>query len=282
MTRIEPGGLHRTCRNIRASILRMAHHGGTPHVSPALSCVELLAGLYYSVLRIDPEHPDSPGRDRFLLSKGHACMAQYATLCERGFFPRHLLDQYATDGGALAEHPSPGCAPGIEAATGSLGHGLSIGAGLALAAKLRHKDYRTFVLLSDGECNEGSVWEAAIFARRYELDNLIAIVDYNKWSAMDRTDTFLEPFAAKWEAFGWATAEIDGHDLDAVTTALGAAPLQAGRPTAFIAHTVKGKGVSFMENDLEWHYKTPTCADLKRAIAEIEEFNGTPLFASRL
>jgi transketolase len=259
----------------------MAHNGGTPHVSPAFSCVELLAGLYYSVLRIDPEHPDSPGRDRFILSKGHACMAHYATLCERGFFPRRLLDQYAVDGGALAEHPGPGCAPGIEAATGSLGHGLSIGTGLALAAKLQRKDYRTFVLLSDGECNEGSVWEAAIFARRYALDNLIAIVDYNKWSAMDRTDSFLEPFAAKWESFGWATAEIDGHDLDAVTTALGAAPLRAGRPTAFIAHTVKGKGVSFMENDLEWHYKTPTGADLKRAIAEIEEFARTPVIASQ-
>ena len=271
--------LPEACRNIRSSILRMAHHGGTPHVSPALSCVELLAALYYSILRIHPEHPDAPGRDRFLLSKGHACMALYSTLCERGFFPRSLLDEYAIDGGALAEHPGPGCAPGIEAATGSLGHGLSIGAGLALAAKLRRQDYRTFVLLSDGECNEGSVWEAAIFARRYELDNLIAIVDYNKWSAMDRTDTFLEPFAAKWEAFGWSTAEIDGHDLDAVTTALGAAPLRPGRPSAFIAHTVKGKGVSFMENDLEWHYKTPTRDQLERALAEIEETAPAPVVA---
>lgn len=278
MVRVDTDELRRKCQNIRASILRLAHTGKTPHVSPALSCVELLAALYFSELRIDPDHPGARNRDRFLLSKGHACMAQYATLFERGFFPQSLLDEYATDGGALAEHPGPGCAPGIEAATGSLGHGLPIGAGLALAAKLQHQDYRTFVLLSDGECNEGSIWEAAIFAYRHALDNLTAIVDYNKWSAMDRTDTFLEPFAAKWEAFGWGTVEIDGHNLEAITTALGATPLHPGRPTAIIAHTVKGKGVSFMENDLEWHYKTPTANDLERALAEVEE----PLHASLL
>ena len=262
--------LRNRCRQIRASILRMAHEGKTPHVASCLSSVELLAGIYFSALRNDPEHPNAPDRDRFLMSKGHAAMAQYATLCERGFFPRSLLREYAVDGGALAEHPSPGCAPGLEAATGSLGHGLSIGAGLALAARIRRSNFRAFVLLSDGECAEGSIWEAALFARRYGLENLIAIVDYNKWSAMDRTETFLDPLSAKWRAFGWATAEIDGHDLDAVTNALARVPLLPGHPTAIVAHTVKGKGVSFMENDLEWHYRPPSADDLSRALAEIE------------
>jgi transketolase len=197
-------------------------------------------------------------------------MAQYATLAERGFFPREVLREYAVDGGRLAEHPAPHCVPGIEAATGSLGHGLSIGAGLALSGKLSGRGYRVFVLLSDGECNEGSVWEAAIFAHRYALDNLVAIVDYNKWSAMDRTEPVMEPFAEKWKAFGWGTSEIDGHDLPAIVTALDAVPLEAGRPTAVVAHTVKGKGVSFMENDLEWHYRPPNQDDLRRALVEIE------------
>lgn len=272
--------LQQHCRSIRASILRMAHDGKTPHVASCLSSVELLAGLYFSALRIDPVRPEESGRDRFLLSKGHAAMAQYATLCERGFFSRDLLRQYATDGGALAEHPSPGCVPGVEAATGSLGHGLSIGAGLALAGKTGRDRYRVFVLLSDGECNEGSIWEAAIFARRYGLENLIAIVDYNKWSAMERTESFLEPLAAKWRAFGWEAAEIDGHDVDAVTTSLHSAPLQTGRPTAIIAHTIKGKGVSFMENDLEWHYRSPDANDLRRALAEVNAPAAVPVFTA--
>ena len=180
-----------------------------------------------------------------------------------------LLDEYARDGGCMAEHPGPRCVPGIEVATGSLGHGLSVGAGLALAAKIKKQPYRVFVLLSDGECQEGSVWEAALFAPAHGLDNLVAIVDYNKWSAMGRTSPLLDPLAEKWKAFGWATAEIDGHSLEAIVSTLANAPLQAGRPTALVAHTVKGKGVSFMEDDLEWHYRPPNDDDLKRALAEI-------------
>lgn len=269
--RIDLRILRRCCQNIRASVLRMAHAAQTPHVASALSCADLLGALYFSVLRIDPACPHAPERDRFILSKGHACTAQYAALAERGFFPQTLLAEYARDGGPLDEHPSPGCVPGIEAATGSLGHGLSIGAGLALAAKIRAQRHRVFILLSDGECNEGSVWEAAIFARRYELDNLTAILDYNKLSAMERIDDFMNPLAEKWRAFGWATREIDGHDLTAITETLEALPLQPNRPTAVIAHTVKGKGVSFMENDLEWHYRPPNADDLRRALTEIEE-----------
>ena len=171
-------------RAIRAHIVRMAHAGRTPHVASALSCADVVAALYFAVLRIDPAAPEDEGRDRFILSKGHGCMALYAALAERGFFPHDVLKEYARDGGRLAEHPSPRCVPGIEVATGSLGHGLSLGAGLALAAKIRGQSHRVFVLLSDAECAEGSVWEAALFARARGLDNLVAIVDYNKWSAM--------------------------------------------------------------------------------------------------
>jgi transketolase len=255
---------------IRGKIVRMAHAGRTPHVASALSCADLLAALYFGALHIDPAMPEDEGRDRFILSKGHGCMALYATLAERGFFPEKLLDEYARDGGRLAEHPSPRCVPGLEAATGSLGHGLSLGAGLALAARIREKTYRVFVLLSDGECSEGSVWEAALFASARGLDNLVAIVDYNKWSAMGRTSSYLEPLADKWKAFGWSCLEIDGHDADAISAALAELPFKVSRPSLVVAHTVKGKGVSFMENNLEWHYRPPNDNDLERALAEIE------------
>ncbi len=258
-------------RRIRATVLRMAHAGRTPHVASALSVVDLLTGLYFSALRVDPRTPEDPARDRFILSKGHAAMAHYAALRERGFLDDALLGEYAVDGGRLAEHPGPECAPGIDAATGSLGHGLSMGAGLALAGKLRGADYRVFVLVGDGECNEGSVWEAAVFAARYALDNLVVIVDYNKWSAMGRTDSFLEPLADKWKAFGWRALEIDGHDPCSIRQTLDGVPFELRRPSAVIAHTTKGKGVSFMENDLEWHYRPPSADDLRRALEEVEE-----------
>jgi transketolase len=231
--------------------------------------VDLLVALYFSVLRIDPEQPDDPARDRLLLSKGHGCMAQYGVLAELGFFPESVLDEYARDGGRLAEHPGPHCVPGIEAATGSLGHGLPMGAGMALAAKLRGAGYRVFAILSDGECYEGSVWEAALFAPTQHLDNLTAIVDYNGWSAMGRTRPAMDPFAEKWRSFGWSVREIDGHDVAAVAAFLAETPFEPGRPSAIIARTVKGKGVSFMENDLEWHYRPPNDDDLRRALLEI-------------
>lgn len=247
----------------------MAHAGRTPHVASALSCVDILVALYFSVLRIDPANPEAPDRDCLLLSKGHGCMAQYGALAERGFFPDAVLEEYARDGGRLAEHPGPHCVPGIEAATGSLGHGLPIGAGLALAAKVRSANYRVFVVLSDGECFEGSVWEAALFAPTLGLAGLTAIVDYNGWSAMARTAPAMEPFAEKWRAFGWSVQEIDGHDVGALASVLASVPFEPGRPSAIIARTVKGKGVSFMENDLEWHYRPPNDHDLQRALLEI-------------
>jgi transketolase len=257
-------------RAVRAATVRMAHDGKTPHVGSALSAVDVLVALYFHAMRGDLV-AGSADDDVFILSKGHGCMSYYATLAERGVFPASLLASYAQNGGALPEHPTPGHIPGIRVATGSLGHGLAIAAGMAHARVLDGRPGRVFTLLSDGECNEGSVWEAAMFAAGRRLDNLIAIVDYNKLQAMGRSDevTGLAPLADKWRAFGWGTQEIDGHDLTAVVAALDALPTAPGRPNAIVAHTVKGKGVSFMEDDLEWHYRPPNDADLARALAEI-------------
>jgi transketolase len=256
-------------RKVRAQILRMAHAAQAPHAGSALSSVDLLVALYWSALRIDPRAPDDPERDRLILSKGHGCTAQYAALAERGFFPESVLEEYARDGGRLGEHAGPHCVPGIEAATGSLGHGLAMGTGLALASKLQDLRYRAFVILSDGECYEGSVWEAALLAAAQRLDNLAALVDFNGWSAMDRTRAALDPFAEKWRSFGWAVREIDGHNFGEIVPALQSVPFERGRPSIIIAHTIKGKGVSFMEDDLEWHYRPPSNDDLARALREI-------------
>ena len=259
-------------RAVRADTVRMAHRGRTAHVASALSCADILVALYFHALEIDPPGPTGPDDDRFVLSKGHGCMSWYATLAARGYFPASLLETYAKDGSKLPEHPSPRSVPGIEVGTGSLGHGLAIGAGAALARALDGRPGRTFVLLSDGECNEGSVWEAAMFAAGQGLDNLVAIVDYNKLQAMGRSNeiTALSPLADKWRAFGWSTRELDGHDMQALVDALDAVPFARGRPSAIVAHTVKGKGVSFMEDDLDWHYRPPDDEQLRRALREIE------------
>jgi transketolase len=259
-------------RIVRAAALRMAHEGHTSHIASALSCADILVALYFHSMRVNPSVPEDPNSDRFILSKGHGCMAWFATLAARGYFPFEVLKEYSIDGGRLAEHPSPGAVPGVDVATGSLGHGLSIAAGISLARRIDERPGRTFVVLSDGECNEGSVWEAAMFAARWKLDNLIAIIDYNKWQAMGRSNevTALAPLVDKWRAFGWETAEIDGHDLAALSAVFDAVPLSPGKPTAIVAHTIKGKGVSFMENDLEWHYRPPNESDLARALLEIE------------
>lgn len=263
-------GLAARARAVRAATVRMAHDGKTPHVGSALSSVDVLVALYFHAMRVDPSGA-APDNDVFILSKGHGCMSYYATLAERGILPVETLASYAQNGGALPEHPTPGHIPGVRVATGSLGHGLAIAAGMAHARALDARPGRVFTLLSDGECNEGSVWEAAMFAAGRRLDNLVAIVDYNKLQAMGRSEevTALAPLADKWRAFGWGTREIDGHDLAAIVTALDALPFVSERPSAIVAHTVKGKGVSFMEDDLEWHYRPPNDADLARALAEL-------------
>jgi transketolase len=256
-------------RTIRAHVLRMSSVGKASHVASALSCVEIMVTLYFRVARVDPSRAKDSDRDRVILSKGHGCATLYACLAERGFMEISRLSTYAADGSALAEHPSYGAFPGIEATTGSLGHGLGIATGLALAAKIQENGARVFVVLSDGECNEGSTWEAALWAPRYPLDNLTVIIDFNKLQASGRSTeiTQLQPMADKWRAFGWDTVEVDGHDFEQLVAALTAA--EAEQPHAVIAHTIKGKGVSFMENDLEWHYRSPNEEDLRRALDEI-------------
>jgi transketolase len=259
-------------KRIRQHVLRMTHLAKSSHVGTSLSMADLLAVLYKGILQIDPARPDWPDRDRFILSKGHGCAAVYAVLAETGFFPLGQLDTYYGDGSALAGHITHTGVPGVDASTGSLGHGLPIACGMALVGKRDGRPYRVFVLLSDGECDEGSTWEAALFAPHHHLDNLVAIVDYNKIQSLGRVEDILdlEPFAAKWRAFGWSVQEIDGHNLEEIVHTLSAIPFEAGRPSCLIAHTVKGKGVSFMENKLLWHYKAPSDEELRQALAELE------------
>jgi transketolase len=257
-------------RAIRAEALRMVHRINASHIGSSLSMGDLLAVLYASVLRVDPTRPDWPERDRFILSKGHGAAIAYAALAQAGFFPREELESYCRDGSRLAGHLTAGV-PGVEFSTGSLGHGLPVGCGLALAARRDSAPWRVYVLLSDGELDEGSNWEAILFAPHHQLENLVAIVDYNKIQSFGRVSEVLalEPLAAKWRAFGWAVREIDGHDHDAIEDTLRAVPFEPGRPSAIVAHTIKGKGVSFMEDQLAWHYKSPDDAQLARALAEL-------------
>lgn len=244
------------------------------HVGSALSITDIIAVLYGRTLRVDPAAPDDPERDRFILSKGHACVAVYAALAETGFIDPALLETYGTDGSSLMAHISHKV-PGAEFSTGALGHGLPFGTGKALAAKRQAKDWRTIVLTSDGEWDEGSNWEAALFAAHHKLDNLLCIIDYNKLQSLTSIEETLrlEPLNSKFDAFGWAVQEVDGHDHDALSNALDAGSWPSGKPAMLIAHTMKGKGVSFMENRVEWHYRNPTPELLAQALAEIEGAN---------
>jgi transketolase len=258
-------------QQIRRRVIELSHQAGTPHLGSSLSCIDILVAAYWTALRIDPRHPRDPSRDRFILSKGHAALALYVALAQRGFFPAELLETYNADGGVLAEHPGPRCVPGVEAATGSLGHGLSLGLGMALAGRIEGHTFRVYALLSDGECNEGSVWEAAMFAPARGLENVCAIIDYNKWQATARSDETLQlaPLADKWRSFGWSAYEVDGHDLEQLTAALERVPDGSGKPVAIVAHTIKGRGVSFMEDDNNWHYRVPTADEVRQATDEL-------------
>lgn len=260
-------------QRIRKHALRMTSRGGSSHIGSVFSIAEILAVLYGGVLRVDPRNPAWEDRDRFILSKGHAGAGVYAVLAETGFFPLEKLDTHYQDGSDLSGHVSHLGIPGVDVSTGSLGHGLGIGAGLALGARMDAKSWRVFALLSDGECDEGSTWEAAMFAAHHRLDNLVAVVDYNKIQSLDwvHRTLALEPFADKWRSFGWAVAEADGHDPAALEAALRRIPFEAGRPGCLIAHTVKGKGVSFMENQVLWHYRTARGEEYEAALRELEE-----------
>jgi len=228
------------------------------HLGAALSLVEIIRVLYDDVLRYDPQKPAWPERDRFILSKGHGCLALYVILAEKGFFPQAELDRFCQPGGILGGHPEYPKTPGVEASTGSLGHGLSLGVGLALSARHDKSDRRVFVVIGDGEANEGSIWEGALCASKHGLDNLTVLIDCNKQQSYGPTAEVLNmaPLAEKWRAFGFAVTEVDGHDVTALRTVLGRLPLAAGQPSAIICHTIKGKGISFIEGDLNWHHKS--------------------------
>lgn len=258
-------------REIRRKIINMAYTSQSSHSGSALSPVDIMSVLYFHVMNVSPKNPSDNNRDRFILSKGHGCMSLYATLCQRGFFDQSVLEGFYKDGGTLFGHPTREIAPGIEASTGSLGHGLSIGVGISLALKKDKNDARTFVLMSDGECDEGSVWEAILCAAHFKLDNLVVIVDYNKIQSFGRTNDVinLEPLAEKWKSFGWNAIEIGGHDIEQIISAFSKIPFKTGSPSVVIAHTVKGKGVSFMEDKLEWHYKSPNEDQKKAAFKEL-------------
>jgi len=265
------GGCRRLAKKIRAHCLRMTHHGKGGHIGSMLSMAELLAVLYTRILKVDPENPKWPERDRFILSKGHGGGAVYAVLAERGFFPMEWLDTYYKDDGKLMGHISHKV-PGVEFSTGSLGHGLPVAVGMALSAKVRGEKHRVFCLMSDGDVDEGSTYEAIMFAAQQKLDNLVAVFDYNKIQALGHTRDVidLEPLTARLEACRWAVREIDGHDVEQIDCALRAIPIAPGKPSWVTAHTVKGKGVSFMENTVSCHYGYVDREHLERALKELE------------
>ena len=258
--------------NIRGNIVGLSQKQRIPHLASALSCVDVLVSAYWGgSLDINPSNARLASRDRFILSKGHAATALYATLLEKGIIDGETFWQTGDNQAALAEQPAPGCARGVEWATGSLGHGLSAGIGMALASRIQGNPFRVIVLVSDGECNEGSTWEAAMFAPAQKLTNLIAVVDSNKWQATGRTAEILalHPIREKFEAFGWNAIELDGHDFPSLLDAMKGFDREDGRPTAIIANTVKGKGISFMEDDNNWHYRTPTEDEVGKARKEL-------------
>jgi transketolase len=258
-------------RHIRQTCLRMVHAARMGHPGGDLSAADILATLYFRVLSVDPANPSDPARDRFILSKGHASAVLYATLAEAGFFPARWLATYMQPLSALNGHPDRNKVPGVEANTGPLGHGLPIAVGAALAGKLSGATFRTFVLTGDGELQEGSNWEAAMAASQFALDRLTVIVDRNGLQQGDFTERTmsLEPLADRWRAFGWAVVDVDGHDIPSLVATFERLPLASPRPTCVIARTHKGRGVSFIEDRVDWHHRVPTDAELELALAEL-------------
>jgi len=269
----DAAGAARLARIVRRSSLQMVHAARLGHPGGDLSAADIMAALFSAVLRIDPRNPRMADRDRFILSKGHCSAALYATLAESGFFPRERLAEYMKPLSMLNGHPDRNKLPGVEANTGPLGHGLPIGVGVAKAAKITGASWKTFVLTGDGELQEGSNWEAAMAAAQFRLDNLTVIVDRNRLQQGDETERTvgLEPLADRWRAFGWSVTELDGHDMEALIGTFRAVPFESGRPNCVIAHTHKGRGVSFMEDRVEWHHRVPTAEELAAALAELSE-----------
>lgn len=259
-------------KKIRKRILEVICRTNSPHIGSCFSSVELLIGLYFNTLNVSPENPFNDKRDRFIMSKGHACAALFAVLTERGFISEEDFYTFATDGGVLEHHPDKDISKGIEMTSGSLGHSLSIGAGLALAAKQDSNDSRVYILMGDGDMNEGSVWEAVMFASQHKLNNLIAVIDYNKMQALGFTRDIInmDPLPDKWSSFGWEVKRINGHDFGEIVEAFASIPFSQTKPSVIIADTLKGSGVSFMENKLLWHYRTPNGAEYQMALKELQ------------
>jgi transketolase len=256
---------------IRCDIIDMICTAAAGHPGGSLSAADVVTALYFRVMRIDPENPDWPDRDRFILSKGHACPVWYAALAERGYFDKSHLKTLRQMGSILQGHPDMLKTPGIDMTAGSLGHGLPAGLGMALSGKLQKKDYQVFVIIGDGESQEGSIWEASMAAPNFKLDNLTAILDYNHLQNDYSVDDIMpiHPAVDKWQAFGWHVIDIDGHDMAQVVVALEEAKSHKGKPTMIVANTVKGKGVSYMENVCEWHGRAPCQEEADQAIEEL-------------
>jgi transketolase len=271
MPAYDGNNLEKLACHMRGALIALAHEKRVPHLGSELSCIDILIAAYWNSMNIDPTMPNDPGRDRFILSKGHAAKALYTALAYRGYFATDILSTFTDVGSNLPEHPGPNCIAGVEFASGSLGHGLPVAVGRALAARLSLSKNKTFVLMSDGECNEGSVWEAAMMAAAQRLNHLFAIIDFNRWQATGRSQEVLalDPLADKWQAFGWHVSEVDGHDIDAISETLKRKPNSEGKPSILIAHTIKGKGVSFMEDDNNWHYRIPSETEVASAFTEL-------------
>ena len=261
-----------TAKKLRRHVITMIGKAGSGHPGGSLSAAEIITALYFKVLRHDPANPRWAERDRFILSKGHAAPILYAALAERGYFPGEELATLRTLGSCLQGHCDMTATRGVEMSSGSLGQGLSFGIGIALAGRLNARDYRVYVLLGDGECDEGQVWEAAMASAHFKLNNLVAIVDHNELQidGWNRDVMNLEPLPEKWKAFGWHTIEVNGHDLSQLIAAFDEAKGVKGKPTVIIAHTIKGKGVSFMENNVDFHGKAPTLAEMEKALEELK------------
>ncbi len=264
--------LNAKAKMFRRQILEMTFAAGSGHPGGSMSSIDIVTALYYNVLRIDPKNPNWPDRDRFVLSKGHVCPAVYAVLADLGFFPREALMTLRKSGSILQGHPDMHKTPGIEMSTGSLGQGLSVSCGMALAARLDSKSYRVYCLMGDGEVQEGNIWEGAMLASHLKLDNLTAILDRNRLQIDGNTEQVmsLEPLPDKWRAFGWNVLEIDGHDMHQILDSLNLAKRTKNRPTIIIANTVKGKGVSFMENQVGFHGRALTKEEMAKAMEELK------------
>ena len=265
--------LQKAAVEVRKNIVRMVRAGKQGHGGGALSAADILTTLYFEVMRVRPEEPKWPGRDRFVLSAGHKCLALYATLAERGFFDKSVLDTYGAMKSRLPGHPSMHKLPGVETNTGALGHGLAIAGGMALSAKIDKTDIKTYVVMGDGELAEGSNWEAAAACSMFQLDNMLVFVDRNGLQIGGRTVDIMsyEPLAERWAAFGWSVREIDGHDIPQILDAAASMPFESGKPSVVIANTVKSRGLSFAEGKVEYHYWKATAEELEQAERELAE-----------